>query len=361
MRERGTQKKLHEYDSDETLSIHDKVIGEDSQGLKHTKNFPIQAIAVYVRGGEGKAGQVLKKNSDGTWGWYDENVIPGETTTTTTTAAPTTTTTTAAPTTTTTTSAPTTTTTTAATTTTTTAAATTTTTTAAPTTTTTTEAATTTTTTAATTTTTTTVFSNNDFTIGEYLYATSISGPGTTATTASWTVNWAVPSTRMTYMQDNGYLGTNKVLYIPIWGFDNGYVTTNPAGGGVGYTGAFEDRMSGSGFQKNTDSSIVTTVYNPGNVTIKGFLKTTLNSSGVGSSAFTFQKSTPSMFAGASGTITKECFVLRLDVDISRMGGTNSPSLSSLSLTSNGDTHKQGFIDRSYSGSTYTDLAVKYA
>ena len=165
MRERGTQKKLHEYDSDETLSIHDKVIGEDSQGLKHTKNFPIQAIAVYVRGGEGKSGQVLKNNGDGTWGWYDENVIPGETTTTTTTAAPTTTTTTAAPTTTTTTEAATTTTTTAATTTTTTEAATTTTTTteaattttttSAPTTTTTTEAATTTTTTAATTTTTT--------------------------------------------------------------------------------------------------------------------------------------------------------------------------------------------------------------
>jgi len=153
MRERGTQKKLHDYDSDETLSIHDKVIGEDSQGLKHTKNFSIQAIAVYVRGGEGKSGQVLKKNSDDTWGWYDEDVIPEETTTTTTTAAPTTTTTTAAPTTTTTTSAPTTTTTTAATTTTTTTSPTTTTTTAA--TTTTTTAATTTTTTAATTTTTT--------------------------------------------------------------------------------------------------------------------------------------------------------------------------------------------------------------
>jgi hypothetical protein len=198
MRERGTQKKLHEYDSDETLSIHDKVIGEDSQGLKHTKNFPIQAIAVYVRGGEGKAGQVLKKNSDGTWGWYDENVIPGETTTTTTTAAPTTTTTTAAPTTTTTTAAPTTTTTTAATTTTTTAAtttttteaATTTTTTAAPTTTTTTEAATTTTTTAATTTTTTEAATTT----------TTTSAPTTTTTTeaATTTTTTSAPTTTTT-------------------------------------------------------------------------------------------------------------------------------------------------------------------
>ena len=186
MRVRGTQKKVNDYTEDQTISPNDKIIGQDSQFFKQTKNYSVQNIALQVRGGDGGYGQVLTNNGDGTWSFQGDiqvttttttldpgattttTAAPGTTTTTTTTSAPlTTTTTTSAPgTTTTTTSAPVTTTTTqaattttttqAATTTTTTQAATTTTTTAAATTTTTTQAGTTTTTTAAATTTTTT-------------------------------------------------------------------------------------------------------------------------------------------------------------------------------------------------------------
>lgn len=169
MRVRGTQKKVNDYTEDQTISPNDKIIGQDSQLFKQTKNYSVQNIALQVRGGDGGYGQVLTNNGDGTWSFQGEiqattttttldpgattttTAAPGTTTTTTTTSAPlTTTTTTSAPVTTTTTQAATTTTTTqAATTTTTTAAATTTTTTVAPTTTTTTQAATTTTTTQA--------------------------------------------------------------------------------------------------------------------------------------------------------------------------------------------------------------------
>lgn len=179
MRVRGTQKQVDDYTEDQAISPKDKVVGQDSQFFKHTKNYTVQGIALQVRGGDGGYGQVLKNNGDGTWGFYDANqavttttttaaqttttttaatttTTTAATTTTTTSSPTTTTTTTSAPVTTTTTTAATTTTTTAATTTTTTQAATTTTTTAAPTTTTTTAAATTTTTTQAGTTTTTT-------------------------------------------------------------------------------------------------------------------------------------------------------------------------------------------------------------
>ena len=123
--------------------------------------------------------------------------IPGATTTTTTTAAPTTTTTTAAPTTTTTTAGPTTTTTTAA--------PTTTTTTAAPTTTTTTAGPTTTTTTAAPTTTTTTA-------------------PPTTTTTSTTTTTTTV-APNVFFQYENGVIGTG----IQTWQveFSTGSLFTN--------------------------------------------------------------------------------------------------------------------------------------
>lgn len=159
MRVRGTQKKVNDYTEDQTISPNDKIIGQDSQFFKQTKNYSVQNIALQVRGGDGGYGQVLTNNGDGTWSFQGDIQVTTTTTTldpgatTTTTAAPgttTTTTTTSAPlTTTTTTSAP-------GTTTTTTSAPVTTTTTQAATTTTTTQAATTTTTTAAATTTTTT-------------------------------------------------------------------------------------------------------------------------------------------------------------------------------------------------------------
>lgn len=203
MRIRGTQKKVQDYDSDSEISANDKIIGRDSSGFKHTKNYTIQGLAVYVRGGVGTSGQVLKSNGDGTWGWYDEEADT-TTTTTTTTAAPTTTTTTAAPTTTTTTAA-TTTTTTSATTTTTTEAATTTTTTAAPTTTTTTEAGTTTTTTEAATTTTTT------------------SAPTTTTTTEAATTTTTTQAGPYTYPNTPSVWYHNGTLSAGVY---SGHVST---------------------------------------------------------------------------------------------------------------------------------------
>ena len=117
-------KKASDYTTDTVLNKDDVVIGKDGESPEQNKNYPLGELKVYVLGGVGKAGQILKNNGDGTWGWYDSGTTV---TTTTTTVAPTTTTTTAA--TTTTTTAATTTTTTAATTTTTTSAPTTTTTT----------------------------------------------------------------------------------------------------------------------------------------------------------------------------------------------------------------------------------------
>lgn len=177
MRVRRTQKEVYDYDDDPSISAKDKVVGQDSEFFEHTKNYTVQGLAVYVRGGVGEEGQVLKSNGDGTWGWRDID----ESVTTTTTAAPTTTTTTSAPTTTTTTAA-TTTTTTAATTTTTTAAITTTTT-ATPTTTTTTVAPTTTTTTSVPTTTTTTAAATTTTTTATPTTTTTTSAPTTTTTT----------------------------------------------------------------------------------------------------------------------------------------------------------------------------------
>lgn len=181
MKVKGTQKEINDYDQDQSISPGDKIIGQDSHLLKETKNYSVQGVAVHVKGGVGEAGQVLKNNGDGTWGWKDADQ---SVTTTTTTEVPTTTTTTAAPTTTTTTAATTTTTTQAATTTTTTATPTTTTTsttttTAAPTTTTTTTntTSTTTTTTSAPTTTTTTIISQNQT-------------PGTVVNTDYWKLVW---------------------------------------------------------------------------------------------------------------------------------------------------------------------------
>ena len=168
MRVRGTQKKVNEYDQDQSISPEDKIVGQDSSFFKQTKSYSVQNIALHVRGDDGKYGQVLTNNGDGTWSFQGDVQ-----TTTTTTLVPVTTTTTQAPVTTTTTQAVTTTTTQAVTTTTTAfpitttttipvtttttvAPVTTTTTTVAPITTTTTQAATTTTTTQAATTTTTT-------------------------------------------------------------------------------------------------------------------------------------------------------------------------------------------------------------
>jgi len=173
MRIRGTQKEINDYTEDQAISPNDKVVGQDSQFFKHTKNYTVQGLALHVRGGDGEYGQVLTNNGDGTWSFQGEI----QATTTTTTSAPVTTTTT--------TSAPFTTTTTQAATTTTTAAPTTTTTTTALTTTTTTTAATTTTTTAAPTTTTTTT--------------TTTVAPTTTTTTAD-PYNGLTPF----YIQDNG-------------------------------------------------------------------------------------------------------------------------------------------------------------
>lgn len=119
-------KKTSEYTRDNLLSKDDVVIGKDAETPEQNRNYPLGALRIYVYGGVGKAGQVLKNNGDGTWGWYDSGTTV---TTTSTTVAPTTTTTTAATTTTTTTVATTTTTTVAPTTTTTTAVPTTTTTT----------------------------------------------------------------------------------------------------------------------------------------------------------------------------------------------------------------------------------------
>ena len=188
MRVRRTQKEIYDYDDDPSISAKDKVVGQDSEFFEHTKNYTVQGLAVYVRGGVGEEGQVLKSNGDGTWGWRD---IDESVTTTTTTTSPTTTTTTAAPTTTTTTAA-TTTTTTAATTTTTTATPTTTTTTVAPTTTTTTTAAPTTTTTTSTTTTTTTAAPTT---------TTTTSAATTTTTTQAYTF----PSSAGTWYHNGGF------------------------------------------------------------------------------------------------------------------------------------------------------------
>ena len=127
MRVRRTQKEINDYNEDQSISPGDKIIGQDSQFFEHTKNYPVQSVAVQVRGGDGGYGQVLTNNGDGTWS-FQGNIIS---TTTTTTLAPGVTTTTTAPATTTTTTQP----------------STTTTTTSAPVTTTTTQAGTTTTTT----------------------------------------------------------------------------------------------------------------------------------------------------------------------------------------------------------------------
>jgi len=213
MRVRGTQKQVDDYTNDQAISPNDKVIGQDSQFFKHTKNYTVQGLALHVRGGGGGYGQVLTNNGDGTWSFQGEiqttttTLAPGATTTTTaapgttttTTSAPlTTTTTTSAPVTTTTTQAGTTTTTTSApaTTTTTTQAGTTTTTTAAATTTTTTQAATTTTTTAAATTTTTTQAATTTTTTTQAATTTTTTAAATTTTTTqaftSYTLQYPV-------------------------------------------------------------------------------------------------------------------------------------------------------------------------
>jgi hypothetical protein len=195
MRVRKDQIKLYEFDENQTVSPEDKVIGQDSQFFKHTKNYTIQGLAVYVRGGVGSYGQVLTNNGDGTWSFQGVGIT---TTTSTTTIAPSTTTTTQPVTTTTTTSSPVTTTTTtqAGTTTTTTQAGTTTTTTQAATTTTTTQAGATTTTTSAPATTTTTTQAGTTTTTTQAATTTTTTIAATTTTTTqaftSYTLQYPV-------------------------------------------------------------------------------------------------------------------------------------------------------------------------
>ena len=86
-------KKASDYTTDTVLNKDDVVIGKDGESPEQNKNYPLGELKVYVLGGVGKAGQILKSNGDGTWGWYDSGTTI---TTTTTTVAPTTTTTTAA-------------------------------------------------------------------------------------------------------------------------------------------------------------------------------------------------------------------------------------------------------------------------
>jgi hypothetical protein len=181
MRVRKEQKNINDYDADQTISANDKVVGQSSDSLGQTKNYSVNKLAISVVGGVGKAGQVLKNNGDGTWGFYDED----EDTTTTTTVAPSSTTTTAAPGTTTTTAAPITTTTTSA-------PPTTTTTTSQPVTTTTTQAPITTTTTVAPVTTTTTAPATT----------TTTAAPATTTTTAA-------PTTTTTTVASSEFFGKN--------------------------------------------------------------------------------------------------------------------------------------------------------
>jgi hypothetical protein len=220
MRVRGTQKQVDDYTEDQAISPNDKVIGQDSQFFKHTKNYTIQSLAVNVRGGDGGYGQTLTSNGDGTWSFQGEIQT---TTTTTTTSAPITTTTTSAPaTTTTTTQAGTTTTTVAPTTTTTTTSApgTTTTTTSAPVTTTTTQAGTTTTTTSAATTTTTTSAPATTTT-------TTQAGTTTTTTAATTTTTTAQPTTTTTTQAFTSY-----TLVYPVTATDNTtFEITDTSGG----------------------------------------------------------------------------------------------------------------------------------
>lgn len=176
-----TQIKFKDFALDTTISDADKIIGNDGENSKHTKNYSASDLAVYVRGGVGLPGQVLTNNGDGTWEF--QGAVSATTTTTTTSPGITTTTTASPGTTTTTTSSPTTTTTTTAATTTTTIAPTTTTTTAAATTTTT--AAPTTTTTTSTTTTTTTVAPTTTTTTVAPTTTTTTVLPTTTTTTSA--------------------------------------------------------------------------------------------------------------------------------------------------------------------------------
>jgi len=258
MKIRKDQIKLNEFDGDTSISANDKIIGQDSEFFKHTKNYSVQSIAVEVRGGVGLPGQVLKNNGDGTWGFYDADEAVTTTTTsapitTTTTSAPaTTTTTTQAGTTTTTTVAPTTTTTTtvlpttttttsAATTTTTTSAATTTTTTQAPTTTTTTQAATTTTTTAATTTTTTpptTTTTTQAFTSYTLVYPVTATDNTTFEITDTSGGKWEITV--------KGYVGINSAAPPTI--------VSSASGVTFGTTGTTQG--SYWGYQGNTSSGI---------------------------------------------------------------------------------------------------------
>ena len=187
MRVRGTQKKVNEYDQDQSISPEDKIVGQDSSFFKQTKSYSVQNIALHVRGDDGKYGQVLTNNGDGTWSFQGDVQ-----TTTTTTSAPVTTTTTQAPVTTTTTQAVTTTTTAFPITTTTTIPVTTTTTVAPVTTTTTTVAPITTTTTLAPVTTTTTVTPTTTTTTAVPTTTTTTTVPATTTTTT------AVPTTTTT-------------------------------------------------------------------------------------------------------------------------------------------------------------------
>ena len=310
MRVRRTQKEINDYNEDQSISPGDKIIGQDSQFFEHTKNYPVQSVAVQVRGGDGGYGQVLTNNGDGTWS-FQGNIISTTTTTTlapgvtTTTTAPATTTTTTQPsTTTTTTSAPVTTTTTqAGTTTTTTQAATTTTTTQAGTTTTTTSApATTTTTTAATTTTTTQAFTSytlqypvtdnsNDFTTYE-LTDTSGGKWEVTVKGISLLKSAATPTiisggTGVTI----GSAGTNQ---LSEWGY-GGNVAVNVQYGETLYdlynqTGTYASKevnfkngtstdwyVVGAGIHNNNEKTVAGTFYQPNGYYRYGFPGSTMD------------------------------------------------------------------------------------
>jgi len=97
MRIRKHQIKLDEFEVDSNISPNDKIIGQDSQFQRQTKNYRAKDLAVYVRGGVGNPGDILHNDGGDTWSWR-EGSVSGVTTTTTIFVPTTTTTTTIIPT-----------------------------------------------------------------------------------------------------------------------------------------------------------------------------------------------------------------------------------------------------------------------
>ena len=176
-----------------------------------------------------------------------------------------------------------------------------------------------------------------------------------TSTTATVQFVFGTNASQRTWLNDRGYLGTGKKLYIPISG-SNAALTTTTGGcagsGCVPLTNLSGDWIAAptSTYERRVATNSSSTYY------LAGWMPVTLDSNGVGQSIVSWTKQQ----TRGAGTVTSETIEFLLDVYLGN-GSTNSPTDSDQSSpVSDGSNWGIGYGTKTFpvSLNTYTSLQI---